>query len=33
MRSPYIDRWWGGEGSFIDFTNKKSREIWKKYLK
>jgi alpha-glucosidase len=28
-----IDKWWGGPGSFIDFTNPKARELWKKMLK
>jgi alpha-glucosidase len=32
-RNDYIGRWWGGEGKFIDFTNPKGRESWKKLLK
>lgn len=28
----YVDQWWGGDGSFVDFTAKKGREVWKKYL-
>ena len=28
-----VGTWWGGPGSFWDFTNPKAREIWKKYLK
>ena len=30
---PYVDQWWGGPGSFIDFTNPKGRETWKNFLK
>lgn len=30
---PYVDRWWGGDGSFVDFTDKRAREIWGKHLK
>ena len=26
---PYVDRWWGGDGSFVDFTNPKGRKVWK----
>lgn len=29
----YIDRWWGGPGAFVDFTNPRAREIWKSLLK
>jgi alpha-glucosidase len=25
---PYVDAWWGGPGSFIDFTNPKARKYW-----
>lgn len=28
----YVDRWWGGPGSFLDFTNEKGREIWKQMI-
>lgn len=28
-----IDRYWGGPASFVDFTNPKGRELWKKHLK
>lgn len=31
--SPYVTRFWGGEGSFVDFTNPKGRELWKYFLK
>lgn len=27
------DRYWGGQASFVDFTNPKGRELWKKHLK
>lgn len=30
---PQIDRFWGGPASFVDFTNPKARELWKKHLK
>lgn len=30
---PEVDRYWGGAASFVDFTNPKARELWKKYLK
>ncbi|GCL73340.1 alpha-glucosidase [Paenibacillus naphthalenovorans] len=30
---PEIDRYWGGAASFVDFTNPKGRELWKKHLK
>jgi alpha-glucosidase len=26
------DRYWGGQASFVDFTNPKGRELWKKHL-
>ena len=29
---PSIGTWWGGDGSFIDFTNSNTREQWKKTL-
>lgn len=29
---PYVDRWWGGPGSFVDFTNPKGREVWKDFI-
>ncbi len=28
-KEDYVGKWWGGEGRFFDFTNPKSREIWK----
>ena len=28
-----LDRYWGGPASFVDFTNPKGRELWKKHLK
>jgi alpha-glucosidase len=31
-KKSYIDRFWGGKASFVDFTNPKARELWKKYL-
>ncbi len=30
--APYIDRWWGGPGSFVDFTNPKGRDVWKNFI-
>ncbi|WP_029233374.1 glycoside hydrolase family 31 protein [Butyrivibrio sp. VCB2006] len=30
---PAVGKWWGGDGLFWDFTNKKAREAWKEYLK
>jgi alpha-glucosidase len=30
---PYVGTWWGGPGSFIDFTNPKARELFKTCLK
>ncbi|MFC5450699.1 glycoside hydrolase family 31 protein [Paenibacillus aestuarii] len=30
---PEKDRYWGGPASFVDFTNPKGRELWKKHLK
>ena len=32
-KNVYIDNWWGGEASFIDFTNPEGREVWKYYMK
>ena len=32
-KKPYTGRYWGGTGSFVDFSNPKGREVWKKYLK
>lgn len=29
---PYVDKWWGGDGSFVDFTSKEGREVWKKLM-
>ena len=29
---PYVDQWWGGPGSFVDFTNPVGRETWKKFV-
>lgn len=26
------DRYWGGQASFVDFTNPKGRDLWKKHL-
>ncbi|MFV0322079.1 MAG: TIM-barrel domain-containing protein [Alphaproteobacteria bacterium] len=30
--APYTGLWWGGAGSFVDFTNPKAREFWKQEL-
>lgn len=30
--SPYVDYWWGGLGSFVDFTNPHARDTWINYL-
>ena len=30
---PQVDRYWGGKASFVDFTNPRARELWKKHLK
>jgi alpha-glucosidase len=32
-KEPHKDRYWGGKASFVDFTNPKGRELWKKHLK
>ena len=29
---PYVDYWWGGLGSFFDFTNPIARQVWSDYL-
>lgn len=31
--SPYVGRWWGGDGCFVDFTGAAGRETWKSLLK
>ncbi len=28
----YIGKWWGGEGSFVDFTSPSARQYWKQEL-
>ena len=30
---PCLGNWWGGKGVFADFTNPKTRQIWKELLK
>lgn len=30
---PYVDSWWGGKGSFVDFTHPDGRTVWKKLMK
>ena len=30
---PCVGNWWGGRGVFADFTNPKTREVWKEALK
>lgn len=30
---PYVTRFWGGEGSFVDFTNPNACRLWKHFLK
>ena len=32
LGTPYVARFWGGEGSFVDFTNPEARKLWKKHL-
>ncbi|MEI6055088.1 MAG: TIM-barrel domain-containing protein [Lentisphaerota bacterium] len=32
-KGSYVDQWWGGPGSFVDFTNPEGRKIWKNFLK
>ena len=29
---PYITQFWGGKGSFVDFTNPVGRALWQKYM-
>ncbi|MCG8508126.1 MAG: DUF5110 domain-containing protein, partial [Rhodospirillales bacterium] len=29
---PHVDRWWGGAGSFVDFTNPEGRKVWRKLM-
>ncbi len=31
-KNPFIGRWWGGKGSFVDFTNPSGRNFWKNQL-
>ena len=31
--APCVGNWWGGKGVFADYTNPKTREIWKEELK
>lgn len=31
--TPEIGMWWGGKGSFFDYTSQKAREYWKEKLK
>lgn len=33
INKPAIGTWWGGDGSFIDYTNKETRNKWKEKLK
>lgn len=30
---PYVTQFWGGKGSFVDFTNPAARSLWQKFLK
>lgn len=32
-KKPYIGRWWGGAGRFVDFTSPRGRAAWKELLK
>ncbi len=29
---PFVGQWWGGQGSFVDFSNPAARDIWKHVL-
>lgn len=29
---PHVDRWWGGPGSFVDFTNPEGRKVWRRLM-
>ena len=29
---PYVTRFWGGQGSFVDFTNPAARKLWKQHM-
>ena len=31
-KTSYVDQWWGGRGSFVDFTNPEGRRIWMEYM-
>lgn len=31
--TPYVGRFWGGQGSFVDFSNPEARKLWKHHLK
>lgn len=31
--TPYLARFWGGTGSFVDFSNPRARGMWKEHLK
>lgn len=30
---PYVDSWWGGQGTFVDFTNPHARSVWQILLR
>ncbi|MDO5424386.1 MAG: glycoside hydrolase family 31 protein [Eubacteriales bacterium] len=32
-KEPYVGRWWGGAGRFLDFTNPSARKVWQELLK